>query len=670
MALANRISKNLVAAGLGALLAAGLGLFLLHFPFGLGLIHASYDLLLVARGDVATHEAVMVYLDEKSHLALDQSQTAPWDRALHARMIDRLTAAGAKAVVFDVVFSDPNPNHPDGDEALALAMKTNGRIVLAADRIPIGHKQSQVVLPFELLRDNVAAIGSAEVTPGRDLVVREHTPEEELPSLSWAAAEFLAAPPIQAATDRHQSRWINYYGPPNSIPWRSYCDALDPAQVADEFFRDKTVFIGSRIITKFAGERKDEYRNPFGFWMSRAMAEERGAMFIPGVEIQATAFLNLLRGDWLKRTSGAVESSVIILLGLLIGYGLVRLNPVPATGVAAGALGLLVGVCFVLFRQQLIWFPWLIVVVQIGVALAWSILFNSIQLYVQKKLYEHTLSLYLSPKLVKKFAGNPQLLKPGAEKQVLTLFFSDIADFTSLSEGMDSDHLAKMMNTYFETAVSQCIHKTDGTVVKYIGDAIFAFWNAPEPQPDQAVRAGEAALHFRDGGAHNINGLELRTRIGLHTGLANVGNFGSAERVDYTALGENVNLASRLEGLNKHLGTSTLMSGETKAGIGDRLVTRRLGSFRLKGFEKAVDVHELVGWPAEAETTRPWRESFEVALRHFGSGDLVAASQAFGRTLELRPGDGPAQFYLGRIESLQKDGLPNGWLGEVELKEK
>ena len=318
---------------------------------------------------------------------------------------------------------------------------------------------------------------------------------------------------------------------------------------------------------------------------------------VAGVELQATAFLNLVRGDWLRRLSLWHERVTILVLGLLFGFGLVRLRPVTATLAGVAGLGLMAGMFQVLFAQKLIWFPWLIVAVQIGLALFWSILFNSVQLYVQKRLYEHTLSLYLPPKLVRKFSGNPHLLKPGAEEQTITIFFSDIADFTAISQQLTSDALARLMNEYFQAAVSKCIHQTDGTLVKYIGDAIFAFWNAPEAQADHALRACEAALRFREVGPHRANDQPLRTRIGIHTGLARVGNFGSLDRVDYTALGESVNLASRLEGLNKYLGTDCLISRETREGIGDRFITRPLGQFQMKGFGKPVEVHELVGWP-------------------------------------------------------------------------
>jgi adenylate cyclase len=480
--------------------------------------------------------------------------------------------------------------------------------------------------------------------------------------LSWVAARFVGAA-VTTNGSPETLRWMNYYGRPGSVLSVSYCDALKPGKVEDSFFRDKIVFVGSRIITKFAGERKDEYRTPFGFFVTK------GAMFVPGVEIQATACMNLLREDWLRRLPLGAELAILILAGLVIGFGLMRLPPLTATGVSAVLLFLLFGVCYVAMLK-LSWFVFFIVVVQVGFALVISVAYNSLQAYVQKRLAEQSLAFYLSPKLVKKFASNPSLLKPGAEKQTVTLLFTDIADFTKMSDGLDPDELAAVMNEYFERAVGQCIHKTDGTVVKFIGDAIFAFWNAPDPQPDHAVRACEATLYFLEFAFKPVRGRLLHTRIGLHSGVANVGNFGSVERSDYTAFGENVNLASRLEGLNKYLGTTCVMSGDTFAATNGQFITRAAGMFRLKGFEKAVAVHELVGWPAEAEPTRAWREAFASALQNYQRGDLSAARTGFEAVLKLKPEDGPSKFYLERIAEYGGKPSPADWTGEVLLKEK
>lgn len=662
----------LVAVVIGAGLAIGSGLLLHEFAFGRGLTQTSYDLFLIKRNDKPANEAVLVYMDEISHLRLDQPLNAAWDRALHARLIDRLSAAGARAIIFDVVFSDRNPDKPAADLLLADSIKKSGRVILAADYARAEDGFNKVIPPFELVRDAAAGMGSAELNPDPDFVVRLHTRRGDSPlsSLSWTAAGLCQAKIASQETLEDSPRWVNYYGPPNFLPWKSYYEALDPGAVHDNFFSGKAVFIGANIQTKFASDRKDEYRNPFSFWLSEKVKNQNKALFSAGVEVQATLFLNLLRGDWLKRLPSNYETLIIIGLGLLFGYGLVRFPPAWAAAIAfVGLLGTMGGF-YLLFSKKLIWFPWLIPVIQIGIALCWSILFNSVQLYVAKRLFEHTLRIYLPPALVKKFSKSRELLKPGAQKQTLTLLFSDIANFTTMSEGMDSDELAAMMNQYFEMAVASCIHKSEGTVAKYIGDAIFAFWNAPDPQADHALRACEAALLFRANAGQSFNGRILPTRIGLHTGVANVGNFGSEERVDYTALGENVNLASRLEGLNKHLGTFCLISGETKKAIGERLVTRALGKFQLKGFEGLVEVHELVGWPDQSEPTRNWREAFAEALNNYEQRNLEFAEIGFQRVLELRPEDGPAKFFLERIEELLKQELPDTWVTHTILKEK
>jgi adenylate cyclase len=667
-----KLGRHGLATLAGALLAAGVGIFLHGFRVGTGMANRSFDLLTVARGEVRADEAVLVYLDEKSHLDLKQRYGAVWDRALHARLVERLTAAGARAIVFDILFTDPNPNDPGADQKFADAIKGSGKVVLGAEIRSLPEGGATADAAFDLLMEGAANVGSVGLLPDSDLLVRRHPVRTNDPvaTLSWAAAELVGARTIQGQDEEHKLRWMNYYGPPAFLPWKSFSDALDPRAVSDDFFRDKVVFVGGRLKTKFVWERKDEFVNPFSAWVSGKGVSDRRTLFMPGVEVQATAFLNLVRGDWLVRLPQRTEGVLIVVLGLMFGAALVRFRPIAATGIALAGIGIVMAGAYLLFKARLTWFPWLIVIIQIGAGHAWSVLFNSVQLYVQKRLYEHTLGLYLSPKLVRKFIRDPGFLKSGAEEHAITIFFSDIAGFTSASQAMSNDALAVMMNQYFETAVGQCIHKTDGTVVKYIGDSIFAFWNAPEAQADHALRACQAAILLRDQRFVDPNGKVLRTRVGIHTGLARIGNFGSSERVDYTALGENVNLASRVEGLNKYLGTSCLITRETKEGMGDSFVTRWLGQFQLTGFERAVDVYEIVGWPADAEPTRRWREAFDQALHNYQSRNLEFAVAGFRETLELRADDGPSRFYLEKIESLQSQNLPSDWATHTILREK
>ena len=665
MRLTRDAAKTWLAAGAGALLAVGLGLVLHTFQFGSLLRNASYDLLHVWRGDIRADEVVVVYMDEVSHEKLGQPYNTAWDRRVHAKLVDVLTAAGAKALVFDVVFTDPTD--PAADEQFARALKQNGRVILAADCIPIDRKTKETRPPLELLRNAAADIGSAETVPDADVTIRRHTPEDSLPALSAATAVFLKAKAMEQP--QVGDRWLQYYGPPDHLRSVSYYKLLTRPE-GNEFLREKVVFVGARLMTYFSGQRKDEFRNPYSSYVGRLSGRRSQSPFISGVEVQAMTFLNLMRNEWLTRLSFRWESVVLILTGLTTGIGLVLLRPTYAAVSAVGAVALSILVAYLLFRKALIWFPWLIVTVQIATALSWSVLFNSIQLYVQKRLYEQTLKLYLPPKLVKKYSNDPDLLNRPALKQTVTLLFTDIENFTKLADGMDSDVLSKTMNHYFETAVSQGIHKCEGTVVKYIGDAIFAFWNAPDQQEDHRARACQAALCFGRMDLRWVDGRPIRTRIGIHTGTANVGNFGSRDRVDYTALGEDVNLASRVEGLNKYLGTTCLATRAAHDGIDGELITRELGLFRLKGFERAVQIFELIGLPEDSATTLPWREAFAEGLTYFKKHNLNEAEAAFQRALSLRPEDGPAKFYLATITELKSEPPSAKWTGEIELKEK
>ena len=621
----------------------------------------------------------MIYMDDDSHEQLGQRKNQAWDRSLHARLVDRLTDAGAKLVVFDIVFDDADP-FPERDRAFADAVGRHGGIILAADRVPAGYGRESIVdmwttrTPIELLRRALRYpdrdVGSAGVRPSADFAIREHfhgARDDLLASLSWTAAWRAGVRFTTNDTERLRERWVNYYGPPGTLPNLSYHLALDTNAAPQSIFEGKVVFVGPRLLTLFAGERKDEFRNPYSYWYP----DKR---FIPGVEVHATVFLNLLRGDWLSRWPRGIETLVLAALGAGFGFGLLRMRPWKASGIAVLGVASMMVASWLLFTYQWTWFPWLIAVVQIFAALLYAVVFNSFQLYLQKRLYEHTVALYLSPKLVRKFSKDQrfmeEFLKPTASKQRLTFLFSDIANFTSISEGMDSDDLAQAMNAYFEKAITLCIHPTDGTVVKYIGDAIYALWNAPDLQSDHALRACRAALCFRDQGVHYMNGQPLVTRIGLHTGIANVGNFGSVARFDYTALGENVNLASRMEGLNKYLGTSLLATGDTYGEVAGQIASRFCGRFRLKGFEKAVEAHELIGYHEHVSDSRAWRECFASALECFQRRQFDKAKAGFNQTLALKPDDGPSQFYLAEIAELRLHPPPDGWAGEVELKEK
>jgi adenylate cyclase len=484
-----------------------------------------------------------------------------------------------------------------------------------------------------------------------------------LPSLAWAGAEVAHDPITADPAAARRKRWLNYYGPPLRLPKIPYHQAL-LQPVPEGFFRDKVVFVGAGATVGLPGEIKDEFAGPHTRWTGRLHS---------GVEIQATAYLNLARKDWLTRLPGGWELLLLVLTGTALGCGLAGLRPAWASLAAVLFLLGLGGVAVWLFVHARVWFSWtLIAVVQLPVAWGCSVVWNSIRLYGEKKALEQSLALHLSPARVRQILRRPELLRPGAEEQEISILFSDIANFTRLTSRMPSADLFRLLNDYYEVALS-CIHETDGTVVNLIGDAIFAIWNAPFTQPDQQARAFQSALLLREKLVQfeaNQRSLPLHTRVGLHTGLAHVGNLGSSKRFEYTAVGDSVNLASRLEGLNKQTGTDILATRDIQRLVENHVASRSLGFFRFKGFDRIIEVHELLGPAALAPSTEPWRKTFQDGMFHFQRKAFDPAEAAFRQTLALKPEDGPSLFYLDRLREVRLTPPPDEWAGEITLKEK
>jgi adenylate cyclase len=658
-----------LGAALSALLTLLLGLALYFSKAGEWAIFLSYDIPFAIREREIPTNAVIIYLDDASHNFMNQLKNQPWDRSLHANLLQRLTDAGASAVVFDMIFSDPWVEKPDRkvskstDEIFADAIRTNGRVVLGGS---IEHEGKLVTTdkPLPILRNAAADWGLVHYH-SEALGPRQHLETiEELPSLSWAAAKIMQAPVTKNSTQDAVRRWINYYGPPGSLPSISYMKAYDGRDVDPDFFRNKAVFIGSRQTVGLTGAGKDEFPTAFT-WYLRTHS--------PGVEIHATVFLNLLRQDWLTRFPKWAEIFLIVLFGVGAGFGLSTLYSRLATAAALLAgMGVLLA-AWIFFRYQLVWFAWLILLAELLFALIWSWGYNSIQAYAERKILEHSLALHLPARRVKQILKSPELLAPSAEKQEVSLMFTDIADWSTISDRVAPDRLFKHLNRYFEKTIP-CVHKEDGMVLQLIGDAIFALWNAPEPQPNHQERACAAALKLRDELVEFESGNEnypLRTRVGLHCGPVSVGNCGSAERLVYTALGAETNMAARLEGLNKYLGTQILASDRivTEA-VEEKFTWRCMGRFKLKGSDRVLEIYELLDTRDKEEHSRAWRKLFSNGLRHFQHQEWEEAVAAFSQVILERKEDGPSRFYLRKIEAMRQEKLPEKWFGEISMDEK
>lgn len=657
---------------IGALLVAIMGNLILlgNFSISSSLVHKSYDYSFHFRKQFTPKELIVIYLDDASYEELNPSYRR-WDRSMHAQLLDRMTQEKAKAVIFDIIFSGADSANPEKDVEFAEGIEKNTNVILGADYVVGGSSQSMrqsemLIPPFEPFELACATTGFVQVKSDTDFMVREHFHHGSLNPLItsmtleaalWVGNEELENDPEKILDDS----WINYYGGPLALPSVSYRQVIDPDELPSGYFRDKIVIIGQNVRTLENNERKDEFRNPY----SSGWSINKSDLFMPGVEVHATILLNLIRNDWLKRIPTSWQIAFLTFIGLISGAVVTWAKPMRAVSLSILLSGIGFAFWIYVFKEYNYWFPWLILVlIQIPIALAWSITYNATQFYMQRQLLRQSLNHYLSPRLVKTFLSqaNENFLRPGAQKKEVTILFSDIAGFTAASEGVNSDELAKSMNQYFQCMVEKGVHASDGTVIKYIGDAIFALWNAPEDQPDHCIRACGAALSMNMEKPRFANGTPVRTRIGLHCGEANVGNFGSDNRVDYTAIGENINLASRIEGLNKTLGTDILMSETVHKAIEHQPYhTRYLGRYQLSGFGKSIGIWQLVSqnekWLAQPQHTR----KLEEIRKCIGRGELELALDTIKAVPSNDPEDPILLFYQCYTEKL----IAKGGQGEA-----
>lgn len=662
---AKRLVRALSIVG-GSALAIAAGFVCLEYSFAEPLTRTSYDLPFLWRSPLETHEIVLVYLDEGSAKQLNQPIDDIWNRALQVPLLERLTRDGARLAVYDIIFDSPSAD-PGRDTVFAAALQSFGKAVLGGAMETVepmgGVKQERVVAPLKLFRKAAAGWGLMVFKPvDADYGVRQLFPgTSDIPSAAWKAAELLGARSTHEPREAPVQRWINYYGPKGTFSSVNLAQALDPEGVPPGYFKDKIVIVGGRSAVSYLAKAQDEFATPYS----------HGAhQFTPGTEVHANILLNLLRGDWLTRMPRNWEAIILILVGLVAG-ALAFLRPVIAIATTVFfALAMTSVACWSVWHQH-VWFNWLVpVAVQVPLGLAWSVGSQYLLESRRRKELRRAFGFYLSPQMADKIANSDFDLKPGGKVVEVTVIFTDLAGFTTTSENLDPAEVAEILTSYF-SQTTKCILENKGTIIKYIGDAVFAAWGAPIEEPKHALHAVETACELRCLAELVVRGKTLRTRVGIHSGKVLAGNLGSSYRFDYTMIGDAVNFAARLESLNKYLHTQVLISDAVRQQIGEGFVTRQLGEFRVAGKTNSVVIHELLCRCDAESGERKWIETFETGLAVFRAGDFKASRDWMLRTAEIRGGsDGPSEFYLRRITDLETNGHHPDWTGIVELSEK
>jgi adenylate cyclase len=398
---------------------------------------------------------------------------------------------------------------------------------------------------------------------------------------------------------------------------------------------------------------------------------------MPGVEIHANIVQQIITGKDLKVAPDWLTILTIFLVAIGLAFVVLNTSLLVTSIIAGGTFVMYTFIAIFTFNAGLI-----LNIIYVPATIIMTYLATMMYFYVSERKSRRKVlgafEKYVSKDVIKHILEHPDRLKLGGEKRVITVFFSDIRGFTTISEKLTPEQLVHLLNEYL-TEMTSIILQTNGVVDKYMGDAIMAFWNAPLNQPQHAVRACDASLMMEKKlkemqniwAARGVPPLEIG--IGLNTGPAVVGNMGSYDRFDYTAMGDTVNLGSRLEGLNKPYGTRIIISETTREKIAKKpFVVRKLDKVRVKGKKEPITIYELL---CRKDAARPALldavKHFEKGLEHYFKQRWDDAVVEFSKSDKLRKGgDAPSAAFIERCAVLKKNSPGKDWDGVWVMKTK
>ncbi|MBS3808723.1 MAG: CHASE2 domain-containing protein [Desulfobacterales bacterium] len=708
------------------------------------------DLRFRARGEIAAGSQVTVAaIDEKS---IDREGKWVWPRRKFAKLVDKLSAAGAKVIAFDIGFLDPDKNDrlqsletiiqrlkdlgikdaslsadlaelkrfSDNDQLLAAAIRNAGsKVVLGyffqMDPEAAEHSGQQQwrehieAVESSRYRRVFYASGAAREVP----FIKANMPESNIQEIAEAAeysghfnmlsdqdgvirripcvlecrntlyahlcmktlAAYLGAPlslhvadygverlsigGLDIPTDELGRLMVNYRGGPRHFDHISVTDILND-QVDDGRIRDKIVLVGVTAVGIY-----DLRVTPF-------------SNVLPGLEVHANLIDSILAEDFLRQPSWGAVLDILGMLagGLLLGFVL------PRIGATAGALlALLIGVSYVGVCQML--FSKAGIVVNIVYPLLVFILIYlvlSLHRYLvqesQKRFIKNAFATYLSPAVVEQLIASPEKLVLGGEKREITAFFSDVEGFTSISEKLDPAALVDLLNEFL-TEMTDLVLENAGMVDKFEGDAIIAMFGAPNHLNNHAQAACHAAIDMQKrldalrSKWEQEKGVCIRMRAGLYSGPAIVGNMGSKNRMDYTMMGDTVNTAARLEGVNKFYGTYIMIGKSTYKAASDTIFAREIDSINVVGKTRPVQIYQLIGYAEEVDDSmRQVKALYEKGLYAYRNRQWQDAIGFFEQVLSIRPDDKPSLIMVERCRQYQTNPPDDKWNGAYSMANK
>ena len=651
-------------------------------------------------------DVIIVGIDQSDVEAMPDK--FPFPRNYYAHLIENLNRAGAKVIAFDLTFTSVNP----GDSVLRDVLMKYDNVILGVNKPEEGTGGLYSMRSLDenygnvFYADNRQQVGIVNVLKDRDDVVRTYTPmylvgQNLTPTFALATVgRYLGSQPLETARiegsnfvlkDKLIPRYsptsflLNYYGPVETfhyVPFQQVIDdenfqtqdELDIEESIDMFdegtmslFKDKIVLVGSKMP-----EERDYHATP--------MVNPDGQNIMHGVEIHATAVQNIIDSYHVTKADSDVELGLILLLSLLTFSGLVQMKQLKMKHIwliELVAVILMLALVFGIFQFAVLAFSngnSYINIVNPSLAVVFSYIGTVVYQYLaerqQKAMIKGVFSHYISPAVVNELIANPEKAALGGDKRELTAFFSDIAGFTTISESLSPEGLVELLNEYLDD-MTGIILKHGGTLDKYEGDAIMAFWGAPIPQKDHALRTCMAALDMQK----RLNEMrpvwkkqgkkELHVRCGINTGMMIVGNMGGKDRFDYTIIGDPVNLASRLEGANKQYESKIMISEFTYKHVQGKVTVRELDMIQVKGKTEPIKVFELLG-THDMQRTAEQKEADEMyfeGLKLYRQRKWDEAIAYMNQAQQLDPTCYVSQVYAQRASLYQIHPPPDDWNG-------
>lgn len=700
------------------------------------------DIRFSQRGEFSikdTSDIIILEINQETYEELPNPfKTWPWPRIVFQKVVENLEDAGAKTVGIDLLWSNPDRMNPGYDTLFMNTIRRNGNIVIAGkvdvekeaqlsridSRFTISKFTDSTHTIIEENFDNIffesdSSIGIVQTPGDYDEVYRRYQPyvststyPEPVPSFGFALLnKWLGLPPESIARrDKSSGNFIlgskeipafdnttmliNFYGADRTFPRVNFYKVLDDEEFItqdeidyeislDEWtlmdqsvFKDKIVIIGSTMP-----EDKDFFNIP----ISRGQRE--GDNIIAGVEFHANAIQNVIWDDYIIRQPQYQEILLMFVFALTIFYlssFLKQLKVKHHYMLEIANLVFVLIVAYAVYQFGIYYFVghnFLISIVNPILAVVFS--YFSVTAYhfiterSQNKMIRGMFSTYVSGDLVSELIKNPDKLKLGGEKRNLSILFSDIAGFTSFSERLQPEELVEFINDYL-TEMTDIVLINQGTLDKYIGDAIMAIWGAPLDNDRHEFLACKTAIEMQRrvdelGSNWQIDGENIiNVRIGINSGDVVVGNIGGRNRFDYTVMGDNVNLASRLEGANKQYGTGIMISESTYEKVKDGFITRELDTIRVKGKVAPTTVYELIGFKNEnfAEQKLKDLENYFFGLKEYKNKNFEKAYGLFESAFKKNLEENASFVYMERCKYFIENPVEGEWDGVFVMKTK